>query len=81
MLVKRSFKMFSRILFQARKAFGIHTCNALRCFQKAFALRIFANAFKNQAGEALEKAGAVIDGFLEGLSGDDKEDAEKEEER
>ncbi len=40
-----------------------------------------ANAFKNQAGEALEKAGAVIDGFLEGLSGDDKEDAEKEEER
>ena len=27
-----------------------------------------ATAFKNQAGKTLEKAGAIINGFLEGLS-------------
>ena len=33
-----------------------------------------ATAFKNQAGEAMGKGGAIINGFLDGLSGDEKEE-------
>ena len=32
-----------------------------------------ATAFKNQAGKTLEKAGAIINGFLEGLSEGEEE--------
>lgn len=40
-----------------------------------------ATAFKNQAGEIMEKAGAVINGFLDGLSGDeDKQETEQSNE-
>lgn len=38
-----------------------------------------AKAFKEQAGEAMEKAGAALDGLMQGLTGgedDGKEDAE-----
>ncbi len=31
-----------------------------------------ATAFKNQAGEIMQKAGAVINGFLDGLSDDEE---------
>ena len=35
-----------------------------------------AKAFKEQAGEAMEKAGAVLNGFMQGLTGDDTEKEE-----
>ena len=33
-----------------------------------------AKAFKEQAGKAMEKAGAMLDGFMQGLTGDTEED-------
>lgn len=33
-----------------------------------------AKAFKEQAGKAMEKAGAVLDGFMQGLTGDTEEE-------
>ena len=38
-----------------------------------------AKAFKEQAGEALEKAGALLDGFLGGLSDDEDTDNQPQE--
>ena len=32
-----------------------------------------AKAFKEQAGKAMEKAGAALDGFMQGLTGGDEE--------
>ena len=39
-----------------------------------------AKAFKEQAGKAMEKAGAMLDGFMQGLTGDteDEEDDRKD---
>ncbi len=33
-----------------------------------------AKAFKEQAGKAMEKAGAMLDGFMQGLTGDTEEE-------
>ena len=32
-----------------------------------------AKAFKEQAGKAMEKAGAALDGFMQGITGDEEE--------
>ena len=37
-----------------------------------------ATAFKNQSKDALEKAGAILDGFMEGLTGNDSEGNDSE---
>ena len=37
-----------------------------------------AKAFKEQAGKAMEKAGAVLDGFMQGLTNDNDEEEESE---
>lgn len=37
-----------------------------------------AKAFKEQAGKAMEKAGAVLDGFMQGLTNDTDEEEESE---
>ena len=38
-----------------------------------------ATVFKEHAGKAMEKAGAVLDGFVEGLTGDDENGEQAEE--
>ena len=38
-----------------------------------------AIVFKEHAGKAMEKAGAVLDGFVEGLTGDDENGEQAEE--
>ena len=48
-LVEKRFEMNGRVLMQASKAFFVHTGHARRGFKQPFAVRVFANAFQNQA--------------------------------
>lgn len=54
MLVEERLEMDGRVLVQAAEAFLVHTSHAGRRFQKPFAVRVFPNAFQDQANALLD---------------------------